>query len=107
MKQLHNTQIGWQVLKRNLHRAKTPTVDKGYDWIKFRKHLKEKGVRPVIKHREFSSLEAAHNARIDDDAYHRRSVVESVFASYVAASTTRVYQRVRRNQHLAGFGAIE
>ena len=38
-------------------------------------------MRPVIKHREFSSIDAAHNARIDDDTYHRRSVVESVFAS--------------------------
>ena len=38
-------------------------------------------MRPVIKHREFTSLDAAHNARIDDETYHRRSVVESVFAS--------------------------
>jgi len=35
----------------------------------------------VIKHRKFSSLEAAHNARLDDDTYHRRSVVESVIHS--------------------------
>lgn len=38
-------------------------------------------MRPVIKHREFSSIDAAHNASTDDDTYHRRSVVESVFAS--------------------------
>ena len=81
MKQPHDTQIGWQVLKRNLHQAKTITAHKEYDWTKFRKYLREQGVRPVIKHREFSSLDAAHNARIDADPYHRRSVVESVFAS--------------------------
>lgn len=81
MKQPHDTQIGWQVLKRNLHRVETLTADKGYDWDEFRQFLREEDVRPVIKHREFSSLDAAHNARIDDDIYHRRSVVESVFAS--------------------------
>jgi len=81
MTQPHDTQIGWQVLKRNLHRVETITADKGYDWDKFRRYLREEGVRPVIKHREFSSLDAAHNARIDDEIYHRRSVVESVFAS--------------------------
>ncbi|WP_135806916.1 IS5 family transposase [Halorussus marinus] len=81
MKQPHDTQIGWQVLKRNLHRVETITADKGYDWDEFRHNLREEGVRPVIKHREFSSLDAAHNARIDDETYHRRSVVESVFAS--------------------------
>jgi len=54
------------------------TADKGYNWSEFRHYLREAGVRPVIKHREFSSLDAAHNARIDDDTYHHRSVVESV-----------------------------
>jgi len=81
MKQPHDTQIGWQVLKRNLHRVKTLTADKGYDSGEFRRYLRELGVRPVIKHREFSSLDATYNDRIDDDTYHRRSVVESVFAS--------------------------
>lgn len=81
MKQPHDTQIGWQVLQRNLHQVETLTADKGYDWDEFRRFLREEDVRPVIKHREFSSLDAAHNARIDDETYHRRSVVESVFAS--------------------------
>lgn len=30
----------------------------------------------MIKHREFYSLDAAHNARIDDATYYRRSIVE-------------------------------
>jgi len=41
--------------------------------------LRVNGVQPVIKHREFDGLDAAHNARIDDHTYHRRSVVETVF----------------------------
>lgn len=81
MKQPQNIQIGWQVLKQNLHRVETVTADKGFDWDEFRQYLRNKGVRPVIKHREFTSLDAAHNAWIDDETYHRRSVVESVFAS--------------------------
>lgn len=77
----HDTQIGEQVLKRNLDRVNTITADKGYDWDELRRTLRENGVRPVIKHREFSSLDAAHNARLDDETYHRRSVVESVIRS--------------------------
>jgi len=34
----------------------------------------------VIKHREFSSLDRAHNARLDEDLYVQRSQVETVFS---------------------------
>jgi len=81
MKRPHDTQIGDQVLTRNLDRVETITADTGYDWDELRRNLKENDVRPVIKHRKFSSLEAAHNARLDDETYHRRSVVESVIRS--------------------------
>ena len=81
MKRPHDTKIGEQLLERNLDRIETITADKGYDWDELRRSLREHGVRPVIKHREFSSLDAAHNARLDDDTYHRRSVVESVIRS--------------------------
>lgn len=45
--------------------------------MNYAKKLWETGVRQVIKHREFSSLDATHNARIGDETYHHRSVVES------------------------------
>lgn len=35
----------------------------------------------MIKHREFPSLDVAHNARLEDDTDHRRSVVGSVIRS--------------------------
>jgi IS5 family transposase len=79
MKQPHDTQIGRQILTRNLSRLKIVTADKGYDWDDLRDELRDADIRPVIKHREFSSLDMAHNARHDDDIYHRRSAVESVF----------------------------
>jgi len=44
-----------------------------------RTRLRANHIRPVFKHREFDSLDKAHNARLDDEVYHRRSVVETVF----------------------------
>lgn len=79
MKQPHDTRVGRQVLTRNLDRLQTITADKGYDWDNLREALREADVRPVIKHREFSPLDIAHNARLDDDTYHQRSMVEAVF----------------------------
>jgi len=81
MQQPHDTHVGRQVLMRNFDRLQTVTADKGYDWDSLRYELQEVGVRPVIKHREFCSLDMAHNARHDDDVYHQRSVVEAVFFS--------------------------
>ncbi len=75
----HDTQIAWQVLTRNLDRLGTVVADKGFDWDKLRHKLRKEGIRPVIKHREFYSLDAAHNARIDDETYHQRSIAESIF----------------------------
>lgn len=79
MKQPHDTHVGRQVLARNLDQLQTNTADKGYDWNDLREELRNADVRPVIKHREFSPLDMAHNARHDEDTYHRRSIVEAVF----------------------------
>jgi IS5 family transposase len=35
----------------------------------------------LIKHRLFNSLDHAHNARMDSDRYHQRSMSETVFSS--------------------------
>ncbi|WP_224270893.1 IS5 family transposase [Haloprofundus salinisoli] len=78
-KQPHDTQIGRQVLTRNLNRLQIITADKGYDWDDLRDELRDADVRPLITHREFYPLDMAHNARHDDDTYHRRSVIEAVF----------------------------
>lgn len=75
----HDTQIARTVLTRNLGDLETVVADKGFDWDELRHSLRNAGVRPVIKHREFYSLDAAHNARINGGTYHRRSIVESIF----------------------------
>ena len=58
------------------------TADKGYDCTWLREYLREDlGVRPLIKHCINKPYDHAHNARIDDDLYHQRSMSESVFSS--------------------------
>jgi Transposase and inactivated derivatives, IS5 family len=79
MKQPHDTHVGRQVLTRNLNQLQTIAADKGYDWDHLREELRQADVRPVIKHRECSSLDMANNARQNDDAYRQRSNVEAVF----------------------------
>ncbi len=65
----HDTHIGWQL-----------TADKGYDWQRLRDELREEGVRPLIKHREFRPIYRAHNARIDEALYGQRALPETVFS---------------------------
>jgi IS5 family transposase len=78
----HDTQIGWQVVKRNRKNAAMEVLlgDKGYDWSDLRDRCRSAGIRPVIKHREFTSLDKAHNARLDDDLYAQRAKVETAFS---------------------------
>ncbi|WP_267162661.1 IS5 family transposase [Halovenus salina] len=77
----HDTQIGWQVALRNAGDLHSLAADKGYDWQELRDKLREEGVRPLIKHREFSPIDHAHNARIDSADYGQRSLSETVFSS--------------------------
>lgn len=74
----------------NYQRVDTQTPDKGYYQSEFRQNMREEGAKPVTNPREITSLNATHNARIDDETYHRQSVVESGFHSYVAATATRL-----------------
>jgi IS5 family transposase len=48
----HNIQFGWQVTLRNAGDIASLAADKGYDWMDLREKLGEKGVSPLIKHRE-------------------------------------------------------
>jgi hypothetical protein len=46
MIQPHDSQVGWQLLKRNLDKLSTITADKGYDWWLLRTKLRAEGVKP-------------------------------------------------------------
>jgi len=77
----HDTQLGWQVARRNAGDLTSLAADKGYDWMKLREKLREEGVRPLIKHREFRPIDHAHNARIDGPRYRQRAMSETVFST--------------------------
>src|SRR6056297_328875 len=77
----HDTQLGWQVARRNAGDLASLAADKGYDWIELREKLREEGVKPLIKHREFQPIDHAHNARIDGPRYRQRAVCETVFST--------------------------
>jgi len=49
MIQPHDSQVGWQVLKRNLDNLSIITADKGYDWWLLRNRLRAEGVKPPIR----------------------------------------------------------
>jgi IS5 family transposase len=52
--------------------------DKGYDDRQIRTLARENDVRPLIRHREFSSLQKAWNARLDTGLHDQRSRSETV-----------------------------
>ncbi|WP_284011778.1 IS5 family transposase [Haloarcula pelagica] len=80
-KKRHDTQLGWQVARRNAGDLASLAADKGYDWMDLREKLREEGVRPLIKHREFRPIDHAHNARIDGPRYRQRAMCETVFST--------------------------
>jgi IS5 family transposase len=77
----HDTQIAPQVVKRNVESIAVLTGDNGYDDQKLRRLAHDHGIRPLIKHREFTPLHKAWNARLDSDLYRRRNMNETVDAA--------------------------
>ena len=53
-------------------------ADKGYDDKAVRDELRRMGIRPLIRHREFKSIQKAHNKRMIGKDYHQRSLSETV-----------------------------
>ena len=68
-------------MTRNAESIAVLTGDKGYDDQKLRRLARDHDIRPLIKHREFTSLHKAWNARLDRDLYHRRNMNETVNAT--------------------------
>ncbi len=56
----HDAKIGSQVARRNAADLRSLTADRGYDGKPFRDELRADGIRPLIKHRIYSSLARAH-----------------------------------------------
>ncbi|WP_242492720.1 IS5 family transposase, partial [Halogeometricum borinquense] len=73
-----DSQIAPSLIKRNAENLEILLGDKGYDDQKVRALARDAGVRPLIKHREFSSHHKVSNARLDADLYGQRSQNETV-----------------------------
>jgi len=63
----HDSQTAPSLIKRNTAEVAILLGDKGYDDQKIRALAREENLRPLIKHREFSALHKAWNARLDAD----------------------------------------
>jgi len=74
----HDSQIAPSLIQRNTDEVAILLGDKGYDDQKLRTLAREDGIRPVIKHREFSPLHKAWNVRLDADIHGQRSQNETV-----------------------------
>lgn len=74
----HDTQIAPSLIRRNTDDVAVLLGDKGYDDQKIRVLAQREEIRPLINHREFSSIHKAWNARLDADLYGQRSQTETV-----------------------------
>lgn len=79
MKQPHNTQVGLQVLMRNIDKLTAVAADKGYDWEALRTRLRAERITPLIPQRSPGLRGWARNLLIHNRAYNQRSNAESVF----------------------------
>jgi len=55
MKQPHDTQVGLQVLERNLHDLTAVAANKGYDWEALRTRLRAESITPLALLKSSSS----------------------------------------------------
>lgn len=77
-KRPHDTTIARQLLSRNFGRLGVLTADKGYDSTPLRRFLQAHDVEPVIKFREYKTIDYARN-RLQDDMYRHRTAAETAF----------------------------
>ena len=60
------------------HRLRILCADMGYDDSKVRRTLRNRGIRPLIPHREFMNKQKYWNSLIDKKLYHKQSISETV-----------------------------
>jgi len=75
-------------------------ADKGYDSKDIRDTLHDWNIRPLIKHREFTNLDKAHNACMNPEDYNQRLMTETnnstIKRKYGDTLTTKTYWRQHR-----------
>ena len=71
--------IGMQVFRRNAEDLRVLSADANYSWSDLREECRSNSTRPLIKHREQTPLQKAHNARMNED-YNQRWMSETGFS---------------------------
>jgi IS5 family transposase len=89
----HDTQIAPSLINRNATEITVLLGDKGYDDQQIRTIARKNEIRPLIKHREFSSLQKAWNARLDAELFGQRSRSETVNSRLKRKYGTFVWSR--------------
>jgi IS5 family transposase len=70
-----------QLARRYAGELQTLAADKGYDSQWLLETLRNRGIRPLVKHCVRAPYDHAHNARIDDDLYGQRAMTETANSS--------------------------
>jgi len=75
----HDTQIILPLIEKTMQHfpVKVCCADKGYDSKEVRDSLRKAGVRPLIKHREFTPKQKAHNQHMKKEDYLQRLMTET------------------------------
>lgn len=92
----HDSKIVLPLTKH--HRLRILCADKGYDDSKVRRTLRDRGIRPLIPHREFTKRHEYLNSRIDKKLYNKRSLSETVFSSIKRKYSDTLYSKHWRSQ---------
>ncbi|RZV06356.1 hypothetical protein BDK88_3907 [Natrinema hispanicum] len=74
----HDTRVAPSVINRNAVELRVLLGDGGDDDQQIRAMARENGIRLLIKHHEFTSLQQAWNARLESKLYRQRSQNETV-----------------------------
>ena len=72
--------IGLQVFPVPAEDLRVLTADANYSWSDLREECCAESTRPLIKHKEQTPLQEAHNARMDAAVYHQRWMSKTGFS---------------------------
>ncbi|NKE37265.1 IS5 family transposase [Natronococcus sp. JC468] len=72
--------IGMQVFRRNAEDLRVLSADANYSWSDLREECRSESTHPLIRHREQTLLQKAHNARMDATDYNQRWMSETGFS---------------------------
>ena len=92
----HDSKIVLPLTKH--HRLRILCADKGYDDNKVRRTLRDRGIRPLIPHREFKRKHGYLNSLIDKKLYSKRSLSETVFSVIKRKYSDTLYSKHWRSQ---------